>query len=94
MVLNYYVKMNSDKCHLIRSSNDKNGKIELNGEVINNVQVRKLRGAHIGYKIKFDTHIETLCKKVGKKLHVVTQVIKYISTKQMQLLWRRFIMLQ
>ena len=31
--------MNSDKCHLILSSNDKNKKIGLNGEVINNTQV-------------------------------------------------------
>ena len=59
--------MNSDKCHLTLSSNDRNEKIELNGEVINNTQVRKLRGAHIDYKLKFDTHIEILYKKVGKK---------------------------
>ena len=30
-----YMKMNSDKCHLILSSNDENEKIELHGEVIN-----------------------------------------------------------
>ena len=59
--------MNSDKCHLILSFNDENKKIELNGEVINNTQVQKLLGAHIDYKLKSDTHIETLCKKVGKK---------------------------
>ena len=71
--------MNSDRCHLIRSSNDKYEKIELNGEVINNAQVRKLGGA------QFDTHIENLSKKVRKKLHALTQVIKYISTKQTQM---------
>ena len=58
--------MNSDKCHLILSSNDENKKIELNGDVINNTQVQKLFGVHIDYKLKFDTHIETLCKKVGE----------------------------
>ena len=73
------MKMNSDRCHLIRSSNDKYEKIELNGEVINNAQVRKLGGA------QFDTHIENLSKKVRKKLHALTQVIKYISTKQTQM---------
>ena len=59
--------MNLDKCHLILSSNDENEKIELNGEVINNTQTQKLLGAHIDYKLKFDEHIETLCKKFGKK---------------------------
>ena len=63
---NNYVKMNSDKCHLILSSNDENKKIERNGEAINNTQVQKILSVHIDYQLKFDTHIETLCKKVGK----------------------------
>ena len=60
------MKMNSDKCHLILSSNDENKKIELNGEAINNTQVQKLLGVHIDYKLKFDTHIESLCKRWEK----------------------------
>ena len=63
--------MNFDKCHLILSSNDDNEKIELKGEVINNTQTQKLLGAHIDYKLKFDEHIETLCKKFGKKFHAL-----------------------
>ena len=31
--------------------------------------MQKPLGVHIDYKLKFDTHIETLCSKVGKKLH-------------------------
>ena len=42
--------MNSDKCHLILSSNDEKKKIELNGEVTNNTQVQKLLGVYIDYK--------------------------------------------
>ena len=91
---NNYMKMNSDKCHLILSSNDENKKIELNGEAINNTQVQKLLGVHIDYKLKFDTHIESLCKKVGKKLHALARIIKYMSTNQAQLLMRSFIMSQ
>ena len=52
--------MNSEKCHLLLSSSDENQKIELKGEVISNTQVQKLLGVHIAYKLKFDTHIETL----------------------------------
>ena len=37
---NNYMKMNSDKRHLILSSNNENKKIELNGELINNIQVQ------------------------------------------------------
>ena len=85
--------MNFDKCHLILSSNDENKRIELNREAINNTQVQKRLGVHIYYKLKFDTHIESLCKKVGKKLHALARIIKYIfTTNQAQLLMRHFIM--
>ena len=86
--------MNSDKSHLISSSNDENKKTELNGEVINNTQIQKLLGVHTDYKLKFDTHIETLCKKVGKQFHALAQVIKYKSRNQAQMLMRNFIMAQ
>ena len=44
-----YMKMNSDKCHVILSSNDENEKIELSREVTNNTEIQKLLGAHIDY---------------------------------------------
>ena len=80
------------KCHLILGSNDKSKKIELNAEAINNTQVQKRLRVHIDYKLKLDTHIETLCKKVGKRLHALARVIKYMSANQAQLLMGSFIM--
>ena len=50
------------------SSIDESKKIENNGEVINKSQIQKLLGVHIDYELKFDTHIETICEKVGKNL--------------------------
>ena len=61
------------------SSNDESKKIENNGEVINKSQVQKLLGVHIDYELKFDTHIETLCEKVGKNLLALSRVIKFMS---------------
>ena len=56
-----YRKMNSVKCHLTLSSNAENKKIKLNGEIqLNNTQMQRLLAVHIDYKLKFDTHIETL----------------------------------
>ena len=91
---NNYVKMSSAKSQLILSSNNENKKKELKGEVTNNIQIQKLLGVHIDYKLKFDKHIETLCKKVGKKLHCLAGVIKYMSANQPQMLMRRYIMSQ
>ena len=61
------------------SYNDESKKIENNGEVINKSQVQKLLGVHISYELKFDTHIETLCEKVGKNLLALSRVIKFMS---------------
>ena len=91
---NNHIKMNSDNCHLILRSNDENKKIELNGETSNKIQVQKLLGVHIDNKLKFGTHIKCLCEKVGKKLHALARIIKYMSTNQVQLLMRSFIMSQ
>ena len=79
------MKINSDKFHLILSSNDENKKIEHNGEVISNTQVQKFLRVRINYKLKFDTHIETPCKRLGKKLYALAQTIKYTSTNKAQL---------
>ena len=46
---NSYIKINSDNCNLVFSSNHENKKVELNGEVINNTQIQKLFGVHINY---------------------------------------------
>ena len=86
--------MNPDKCHLILSSNDENEIIELNGEVVNNTNVQELLGVHIDHKLKFDTYIETLCKKVGKMVHALARIIKHMSTNQVQLLMGSFMMSQ
>ena len=70
---NNYMKMTSEKCHL--TSNDENKKIEPNGEVINNTLIQKLLGVHIDYKLKFDMHIETLCKKMEINFHALARVM-------------------
>ena len=80
---NNYMKMN-----LILSFNDENKKVDLNGEVINNTQVQKFLGVHFDYKLKLDAYIETLCKNMGKKLHALAPVIRYIPTNQAQLLMK------
>ena len=55
--------------------------IENNGEVINKSQSQKLIGVCIVYELKFDTHMKTLCQKMGKNLLTLSQVIKFMCTK-------------
>ena len=76
------------------SSNDGSKRIENNGEVMNKSQIQKLLGVHIDYELKFDTHIEALCKKAGKNILALSRVIKFMSTNEAQLLMRSSIMSQ
>ena len=76
------------------SSNDGRKRIENNGKVMNKSQIQKLLGVPIDYELKFDTHIETLCEKVGKNLLGLSRVIKFMSTSEAQLLMRSFIVSQ
>ena len=76
------------------SSNDESKKIENNGDVINKSHVLKLLGVYIDYELKFDTHIETLCEKVGKNCLALSRVIKFMSTNQAQILTKSFVMFQ
>ena len=69
-------------------SANKSKKIENNGEVMNKSQIQKLLGVHIDYELKFDTHIEALCEKVGKNLLALSRVIKFMSTSEAELLMK------
>ena len=35
-------------------------------------------GGHIDYKLTFQTHVNTLCKKAGQKLNPLAYIIPYI----------------
>ena len=61
---------------------------------MNKSQIQKLLRVRIDYELMLDTHIETLCEKVGKNLLGLSRVIKFMSTSEAQLLMRSFIMSQ
>ena len=89
---NNYMKMNPNKCHLILSSNNENKKIEINGEVFNNINLAiNLEFILIENQSLIHT-LKLFVKKVGKKLHTLARIINYMSTNQAQLLMRSLIM--
>ena len=54
--------------------------------------MQKLVGVHIDYELIFHTHIGALCRKMGRKFHALARVIQYMSTNQVEMLMRSFIM--
>ena len=47
-------------------------------------KVKKLLGKHIGYNLKFDTHVETICKKSPRKLSAYSRVAIDIESSKIQ----------
>ena len=59
---NNQMKSNSDKCHLIVSTNDTT-EIQIEDLVIKSSSTEKLLGVTIDCKLNFDSHVKHLCKK-------------------------------
>ena len=58
------MKGNTDKCHLIMSTENANAPELRNcGSLIKTSSCENLLGVKIDYKLTFDEHVKSLCKK-------------------------------
>ena len=55
-------------CDLFLEDENDRALIQIENSTIKCSKVKKLLGVHIDYKLKFDSHVETICKKAHKKL--------------------------
>ena len=69
---NNQAKVNDDNYHIFLSSPG-----EAENKTINLSNVKKLLGIHIAYKLKCDTHVETISKKDHRKLIVLLRLSNY-----------------
>ena len=77
--------INADKCHLLLSSAE-DYKIEINGFAVKNPHCRNLLGVHFDDQLKFDFHIEKLCKNANRKIHALSRVTPYMDLSKKQIL--------
>ena len=56
--------------------------IEIDNECISNSSCEKILGVHFDNKLKFNTHVNKLCKKAGQKLHALARVSTFMSMNQ------------
>ena len=69
---------NVDKCHLLLSSAE-DYTIEINGFTVKNSYCENLLGVHFDDQLKFDFHIEKLCKNANRKLHALARVTPHMD---------------
>ena len=70
------MKANDDKCHLLLTYLDDSALIQIENWTVKCSKVKKLFGVNIIYKLKFDIHVETICKKAHRKRTALSRIKK------------------
>ena len=65
--------------------------IKINETVICSSKAEKLLGILIDNKLTFDQHVSNLCVKANQKLHALSRISSYMSTKKRKLIMNSFI---
>ena len=83
------LKLNLDKCQLIVSGTE-NVKIKLHDHTITNSKKKNLHVIIFDDKLKFQYHIENLCKKASLKLSALSRVAPFVDLPQKKILFNAF----
>ena len=86
------MKANPDKFHLLLTDTDCQG-MEVCNEKIENSFCEKLLGIKIDTKLKFEEHVETLCKKASQKINALTRKLSSMTFQQKKLRLNSFLIL-
>ena len=73
------MKANDDKCHLLLNSSEEDPAIQREESKIKCSKKKKLLGIDIDYKLKFDTHVDAICKKSYRKLTALSKIINLMD---------------
>ena len=75
------MKANVDKCHLLLSENMKDLACINHIQIENNTS-EKLLGMTIDSDLKFDIHVNNLCKKATQKLNALARISGYMDSRK------------
>ena len=96
-ILNWFrynsMKANPDKFQfmILGPSDDKCFILKINAIEIRNTSEVELLGLTIDHKLKFDAHIDKLCKTARFKLHALRRIRKLVTLEQAKLLANSFV---
>ena len=87
------MKANPDKFQfmILGPSDDKCFILKINAIEIRNTTEVELLGLTIDQKLKFDAHIDKLCKTARSKLHALRRIRKFLTLEQAKLLANSFV---
>ena len=89
---NNYMKLNQDKCHFLISGNvTEHLWAIVDDELIWESAEEKLLEVTIDKNLNFNSHLNTLCKKVGQKVSALARIVKILSFHHRSIILKTFI---
>ena len=87
-----YMKLNTDKCHLLISGN-KNEYMwaKLDQDIVWESNDVELLGVTIDNYLRFDKHVPNICLKANRKLSASTRVAKFLPFNKRRIFFKAFI---
>ena len=86
-----YMKLNSDKCHLLVSGHHYEMFVNIGKDIIWESNTVKLLGITIDKELKFDKHINQVCSTANKKLNVLSRMRSFLSAEKRKIIFKSFI---
>ena len=87
---NNYMKVNTDKSHLLLSGNAKLTS-NIDNNIIESENNQELLGITIDSNLTFETHITNLCKKASQKLNALARISSYMDLQKRRIIMKSFI---
>ena len=87
---NNFMKANSDKSHLIMSCAEATTAV-IDGLPIDCSKTEVLLGITIDYELKFDDHVNLLCKKASLKLNALARIAPFMNVSKKRIIMKSFI---
>ena len=84
------MKANSDKSHLISSCAEATTAV-IDGFPIDSSKTEVLLGTTIDHELKFDDHVNRLCKKASLKLKTLAGIAPFMNVSKKQFIMKSFI---
>ena len=81
--------MSADKCNLIMSTENA-PELQIGDSLIKKSSCEKLLGVIIDYKLTFDEHVTSSCKKANNKLRALARATPYMNIENRKLLMNLF----
>ena len=85
------MKLNSGKCHVLVCGHKFESMIcKIGNSLVVETHLVKLLGIKIDSKLKFETHIETVCKKASQKLNALSRLCSIIPFHKRKILMQAY----